>query len=394
MQKLYKILSLVMCACVALALAACGTSATAEKETAANTEAQSQEVATQSADKAQADKAQAADNGETVEFTDATGRVVTLPKKIERVASAGPLSNIAIYAINPDTLVGWSSAPSKSTEGYIDPKFKDLPEYGKFYGKKGNFNRESLMASNPQVVIDVGQWDEDYKKDLDQLQEQIGIPVICLDGTLEKNAETFRTLGKLLGNEEKGNKIADYTDKVLKDAKEKAAKIPADKRLKIYCGQDEDGLSTIIQNTIHTEAIEYVGGDVVVDKDSAQIQQGGGTVSLEQILDWDPDVILFIQNSIYDKVKDDPSWSALKAIQNGKYYEIPNVPYNWLNRPPGPNRIIGIVWLGNLLYPDVFDYDVRAETKEFYDIMYNKKLTDKEVDELLAKSTIKAQAVK
>lgn len=389
MQKLQKILSLIVCAFFALALTACGQTAT--QNPTAEPETKSQEVSTQPAEKAEATKTA---DGEMVEFTDSTGRVVKLPKKIERVASAGPLANIAIYAINPDTLVGWSSAPAKSTEGYIDPKFKELPEYGKFYGKKGNFNREALMASNPQVVIDVGQWDEEYKKDLDQLQEQIGIPVICLDGTLEKNAETFRTLGKLLGNEEKGNKIADYTDKVLKDAKEKADTIPADKRLKLYCGQDEDGLSTIIQHTIHTEAIEYVGADVVVDKDSAQVQQGGGTVSLEQILAWDPDVILLTQNSIYDKVKDDPSWSALKAIQNDKYYEIPNVPYNWLNRPPGPNRIIGIVWLGNLLYPEVFDYDVRAETKEFYDIMYNKKLSDKEIDELLAKSSIKAQAHK
>ncbi len=372
MNRLRRMLSLFVCIGLFAALSGCSAPATPPKEQPAAPAA-----------------AQQANANETVSFTDSTGRTVQLPKKIERVASAGPLANIAIYAINPDTLVGWAMQPSPSTKGYIDPKFNKLPVYGKFYGQKGNFNREALMASNPQVVIDFGQWDENYKRDLDKLQEQIGIPVICLDGTLQKNAESFRMLGKLLGNPEKGNAIANYTDRILKEVKEQAAKIPADKRLKIYCGQGKDALSTIIQHTLHTEAIEYVGGDVVVDKNSAQLQRGGGTVSLEQVLAWNPDIILFTSDSIYDKVKNDPSWAALKAIKNNKYYEIPDLPYNWLNRPPGPNRIIGLVWLSKLLYPDVYNFDVVKETQEFYKIMYNKTLSENDVHTMLAKSTFK-----
>ena len=88
-------------------------------------------------------------------------------------------------------------------------------------------------------------------------------------------------------------------------------------------------------------------------------------------------------------MKNDPSWAALKAIKNNKYYEIPDIPYNWLNRPPGPNRIIGLVWLSKLLYPDVYNFDVVKETQEFYKIMYNKTLSESDVHTLLAKSTFK-----
>ena len=37
----------------------------------------------------------------------------------------------------------------------------------------------------------------------------------------------------------------------------------------------------------------------------------------------------------------------------------------------------------NLLYPDIYDYDMREEVKEFYDKFYHYQLTEEEIDELL-----------
>ena len=88
--------------------------------------------------------------------------------------------------------------------------YQELPEYGRFYGDAGDFNREALMASEPEVIIDVGEWDEEYRVELDSLQEQLGIPVILLEGNLAQNASTYRTLGQLLGVEERGEELAAY----------------------------------------------------------------------------------------------------------------------------------------------------------------------------------------
>ncbi|MGC4018429.1 MAG: ABC transporter substrate-binding protein [Muricomes sp.] len=335
-------------------------------------------------------ESKAAEN-ETYTFTDSTGREVELPRNITRVACGGPLANIMVYAVKPEVIVGWSSVPSENAAKYMDKKYLVLPEYGKFYDNTEGFNREALMTSNPQVIIDVGEWDEEYKADLDALQEQIGIPVILIDGNLEQNAEAYRTMGKLLGEEKRGEELGAYCETVLEDAKEKAATIPAGDRVRIYYGQGEDGLSTILSHTIHSQIYELVGADIVVDADSAQVQQGGGTISMEQLLAWDPDVIMFEKNSIYDTAANDASWAGLSAIKNGKYYQIPAEPYNWLGRPPGSNRIIGVRWLGNLLYPELFDYDIRQEVKDFYSLFYRYDLSDTEVDGLLANSTLKAE---
>lgn len=376
-----KLASLALCMAFVFAMAACGTGASSAppvSEAASSASGASEPAASSSAPEA-----------ETFIFTDSTGREVELPTNITKVASGGPLANIMIYAVKPEVIVGWSGAPSKSAQKYIDEAYWNLPEYGKFFGNAEDFNREALMASAPDVVIDVGQWDEEYKAQLDELQEQIGIPVILVEANLEQNPAAYRTIGELLGETERGEALASYCEDVLADAKEKAASIPEEDRKTVYYGEGEDGLSTILSGTIHSQIYELVGAEIVVDADSAQVQQGGGTVSMEQVMAWNPDVIMFVDGSIYDTVGDDASWGALSAIQNGTYYEIPTEPYNWLGRPPGPNRMIGVRWLGNLLYPEVFDYDIEQEVKDFFSLFYRYDLTDAEVQELLGNSTLK-----
>ncbi len=326
---------------------------------------------------------------ETYIFTDSTGRQVELPRHLTRVASAGPIANIMLYAIKPEVIVGWSSAPSNTAKKYIAEEYWELPEYGRFYGSTGDFNREALMASAPEVIVDVGEWDEEYKAALDALQEQIGIPVILIEENLEQTPDAYRTLGKLLEEEERGELLAAYCEEVVTEARTKAASIPEEDRVRIYYGQD-DGLSAMLSGTIHAQIYELVGGVVVADAENVQVQQGGGTVSMEQLMVWDPDVIMFAQGSIYDTVGEDPTWSALTAVRSGSYYEIPVEPYNWLGRPPGPNRMIGIRWLGNLLYPELYDCDIAREVKDYFSLFYRYELSDEEVAELLSNSTLKA----
>lgn len=377
-----KLVGITLVLLLALVLSACGTKTTPPTEP---TESTTEPV--------QSEPQPTEPEGDTYIFTDSTGREVELPRKIERAASGGPLANIMIYGVQPDVLVGWSSAPSKAAKKYIEEKYWDLPEYGKFYGNADDFNREALMTSNPQVIIDVGEWDEAYKVQLDELQEQIGIPVILIEANLEQNPAAYRTMGKVLGNEGRGEELALYCETVLADARKKVASIPEEDRVKVYYGEGETGLSTILSGTIHSQIYELVGASIVVEAGSAQVQQGGGTVSLEQILAWEPDVIMFAKGSIFDTVSGDASWSALEAIAEDRYYEIPTVPYNWLGRPPGPNRMIGVRWLGNLLYPEIFDYDIAQKVKDFFQLFYRYELSDAEVEELLGNSTFKAKKI-
>lgn len=180
-----------------------------------------------------------------------------------------------------------------------------------------------------------------------------------------------------------------YCETVLSDAKEKAASIPEEDRVTVYYGEGEDGLSTMIAGTIHAQIFELAGAQLVVQQNDVQTSQGGGSVSMEQLMAWDPDVIAFASGSIYETAGEDETWKALKAISGNNYFEISAEPYNWIGRPPGPNRVIGIRWLGNMLYPEVFNYDIEQEVKDFFKLFYRYDLTDEEVKGLLGNSTLK-----
>ena len=67
----------------------------------------------------------------------------------------------------------------------------------------------------------------------------------------------------------------------------------------------------------------------------------------------------------------------------GELYGTPNAPFSWIDRPPGPNRLIGMRWFSALLYSDYLECDVEEEVREFFDLFYHVELTDEELDNVL-----------
>ena len=62
------------------------------------------------------------------------------------------------------------------------------------------------------------------------------------------------------------------------------------------------------------------------------------------------------------------------------------LPYNWIDRPPSVIKVLGAKWLGNLVYPEYFDYDIVAEAKEFFRLFYGWELKDEQLNNILAAS--------
>jgi iron complex transport system substrate-binding protein len=70
----------------------------------------------------------------------------------------------------------------------------------------------------------------------------------------------------------------------------------------------------------------------------------------------------------------------------GRVYQIPRGPFDWFDRPPSISRILGVRWLGNLLYPDLYQYDIKAEVKRFYKLFYQIDLSDAQLQELMGRA--------
>ena len=330
---------------------------------------------------------------ETVSFTDSLGRTVDSRADITRIAPSGAVATMILAAIAPECMVTINAAPSESQIAFLPANLAALPETGQMYGSKANLNLETLLAADPQVVIDLGDKKGDMAEDLDALQEQIGIPVIFIEADLPHMAEAFRTLGGLLsGKADRGEFVAALVDRTTTMAEENAAKLPDDMRVRVMYTTGEDGLGTNAAGSMQAQVLDMVGVENAVVVEDVSNKGGGNIISLEQLYNFDPDVILFSDGSIYDPVADDSAWSQLTAISTGKYYEVPSSPYNWLSGPPSMNMILGVSWLGNLIYPEIYDYDMETMTQELYKTLWGYELSSEEVTALLGNSTLKAAA--
>jgi iron complex transport system substrate-binding protein len=317
---------------------------------------------------------------ETISYTDDSGRTLEIPKEIQAVVPSGSLAQMVLLSLCPEKLVGLSSNLSRMQKRYIAQEYTDLPVLGSYYGGASTMNFEEVIGSKPDLIIDVGETKTTIQEDMNSIQESTQVPAIFIGGSLTQLADAYRKLGTLLDCEEKGNQIADYIDGVLADIQEKAATIPESEKITVMYGDGAYGLDAKSADSIHGEIIELVGAVNV-----AETYTDGG-VSMEQVLLWDPDVVILSPDANYDEIFEDEVWAAVRAVQTGQVYEVPYGPYNWIDKPPSVQRVLGIQWLAQLLYPEVYQYDMTAVAQEFYKLFYDYDLTAEEAQALMANS--------
>jgi iron complex transport system substrate-binding protein len=320
---------------------------------------------------------------ETFLFTDSARRQVELPVKITRVVPSGALAQMFLLAVAPDLICAVSSAYSPGEAEFVPAYFADLPVVGQFYGT-ANLNPEEIAWIGPDLVIDVGEPKDTIARDMDDISASIGVPAIHVTATLRTTPQAFRTLGKLLGREEKGEALARFCEKTLAAADRIVNQAGNGKKSVLYC-MGNAGLNVLAKGTFHTEVLDWMADNrAVVDNPSSR--GSGNEANLEQILLWDPQVIIFGPGSVYASAAQDGAWRQLRAIRNGAYYEVPLGPYNWMGSPPSINRYLGMLWLGNILYPEYATYDLYTEVAEYYRLFYSHDLSRGQFDRLTARS--------
>lgn len=183
-----------------------------------------------------------------------------------------------------------------------------------------------------------------------------------------------------------------FSKKTLDNITKLVNKIPKEKKLKVYYAEGPAWLQTDISGNVHTEVLDFTGGKNVADITEAKVGSMA-TVSMEQVISWNPDVILVgataTKGDFYSKLYSDGNWANIKAVKDKKVYKIPALPFNLVDRPPSAARVLGTEWLASLLYPEYVKIDMNKEMKNFYSTFYNYKLTDDEIKDLLQDATSK-----
>lgn len=322
-----------------------------------------------------------ATNGER-EITDMAGRTVKVPVEIDSVFSPTPTAAIYLYTLVPDKLLGWNYELNDVEKSVILDEYEILPNFG----MGDAINYEAVIAEEPTIALNVGTINDAFISECDALSESLGIPVVAVDGDLMASPEAYRFMGDLFGIEEEAEKLAVYAEETFEDIAE--MNVPEEEKVRIYYGNGEDSLETAPAGSAHAQIIDMVNAVNVADLeigDGSRVQ-----ISAEQLLAWDPDVIVvngepkadMSGNSAAEALLNDPNFASLKAVKEQKVYGTPNAPFSWIDRPAAVNRLVGVRWLSGLIYQDYLNYDVDEEVCEFFELFYHVDLTEEQLEQI------------
>jgi iron complex transport system substrate-binding protein len=306
--------------------------------------------------------------------SDMAGRRVQIPAEPERVVSVFPYITFSALTLGAeDVLVGVDSmAAQNGTLAQVYPAVHEIPDVGTVF----NLNTESVLTTDPDVVLTVP-----WGQDPDEMEDTLDLPVVSVDMNEYRASTAF--IARVLGGEaeQKAADLLDFYEENMSEIHDRISDVPAEERTKVYVAGG-DGFLTAFgrESTWHYEVID--AGGIHVSEDLI----GGGShqVSAEQVLLWDPDVIILDQScpdTVVDVMADD-RWQSLNAIQEERIYRVPEGYLDTWGRPH-VESVLSRMWLASLLYPDQADVDIVAEVQDFAATFYGVDLSDAEVSDML-----------
>jgi len=321
-------------------------------------------------------------------ISDALGRELTIPTEITGVVSTAPPTTMTLYLIAPDLMLGWNSELTPLQKMYIPEEYQSIPVVGGWFGKTdGNF--ETFIKLNPDIILE-GRTITGEPTDVhavEERQSQFGsIPLITIQDTanISGYAKSISFIGDILNKKEKSDALVAYYQTALKTVKDAVSTIPEGEKIKVYYAEGPDGLATDPSGSQHAMLIDYCGGKNVAE---TTITPGYGMtpVSLEQVLSWNPEVIIASDSKFASSVLTDPLWKDVPAVQSGRVYAVPLTPFSWFDRPPGTNQIPGLYWMLHTLNPEKFTTEqLKEKITEFYSSFYGVEVSASQLDGLLS----------
>jgi iron complex transport system substrate-binding protein len=319
------------------------------------------------------------------EIQDMRGRKVTVPDHIDKVFATSPPGTHLVYAIDPLLIAGLNFPLWDNEKKLTVPHLQTLPIIGGTVGMGRTINQEVLLKAKPDLIV-VWDWnDTGIDAEYEAIFRRMAIPWATVKAdTVWDYPEALAFMGRLLGREARGRELEAKAKAMLRQVKAAVAGLAKAPVPTVYYAEGVDGLATEGRGSFHTELIEVAGGRNV---HLGKLLTGYGMehVSLEQVMAYDPDVILVKEKAFYDTVFKETRWKALRAVKQRRVFLIPHQPFNWFDRPPSFMRLLGAQWLLSVLHPGSLPVDLRVQTQAFYQTFLGVKLDDRQAAEILGR---------
>lgn len=340
-------------------------------------------------------EAQAVDPDGTHTVVDHAGNTVEVPNHITKIViDQIPILStyMSYFGGDAPNIVGYcGSFKDTITKTVLKDIAPELMESSDTVYAQSDLNIEEIMKLQPDVIFyNAG------NKEHAQILQSSGIPCI---GFATVGAETeadplvryqqwldlledvFGESGKMDAFEEAGNKIID-------DVESRIAQIPEDERPSaMILWKYADGVPQVSgQGTFGTYWLKHLGVTDVVASEAKGFTQ----VNMEQVYDWDPD-ILFLDGpgllplktaDVLENNVEGTDFSTLTAIKNKRVYNTTLGMWNWFT--PNPDAPLVLAWMACNTYPEAFaDYPLEDTIREYYHDWYGYDVTDADLEEML-----------
>jgi len=302
----------------------------------------------------------------TLTLRDQAGNQVQLNQPIERVISSYGPATAFIYSVNAeDRLVSASYLGARDpfgaeVMGKIDPRFPDI--MGEEFFTQEDFNIEQAASLDPDLIITSARstWLE--------TASQLELSLFLFDAeNPERLQEAVQLTGKIFGPNPSAYADAwvSYYNAVSSQIEEQTATLSEEQRPRVLFTGTEP-LRVASGDMYQTDMINIAGGVSV----SEALSGYWNDINLEQVVVWDPDVIIVppYGGASVEAITESPEWQILDAVKERRVYQMPKLVAPW--DTPAPDSVLGIVWLAERLHPDLVDLDCSEEADYFYNTFY------------------------
>ncbi len=309
----------------------------------------------------------------TVTVVDQSGKTVTVPQPVERLASPYGVATYLAYGLGAGERIvvagflGARDPAGAAAMERIDPRFPTLASVA----SEQSTSVEYLATLDPDLVFAAArsEWIESV--------EAVGMPVVAFDGeTPEGLRAAVRLAGALLGPDAASRAEAwvAYYDDVLARVAAATAGVESTPSV-LFTGSQRTRVASGAM--YQTALIAAAGGRSV----TADLTGYWNDVGVEQVLVWDPEWILVppYGGASVAAVLEDPEWGLLDAVAAEHVVRMPKLVAPW--DTPTPDSVLAVVWLAEVLHPGA-ELACAEEVAFFYPRFYGYAIGADEVAEL------------
>ncbi|NLL43592.1 MAG: hypothetical protein GX251_09650 [Firmicutes bacterium] len=291
-------------------------------------------------------------------YTDHGGRLVALPPVIQKVYATTERGTFLLYALEPDSIIGWNRGLSPEMEFAVQPNYWSLPTVGSWDRDHQTLQTETVLAQKPDLVIHFAPVDQANMALVDEIQELLGIPAILLENSIKVLPDVLRLVGQILGREVRGQALATFVENHL-------AQFASFQRLQIGYAPIPVHIVSPAEPGHFDELLELAG--------MVEMPVWHNQPPL-------PDFVLIMPHSVFDP------YGEIEKDGHRRIHQVPSFPCNWLE-PGSLFSLLGLEWLHTIAYP-AYDNDLAGTYKAFMEVFFQLHITPELLDWTLRRSGI------